>query len=90
MIFEADEDRVNDSNIIRGSMASLTHFDAQGQAHMVDVGGKPGSHRIAVACGRIDMEPGTLAPIQSGSSKKGDVIGIARIAGIQARSALAS
>ena len=64
-------------------MASLTHFDAQGQAHMVDVGAKPGSHRIAVASGRIDMLPGTLALIQAGNAKKGDVIGIARIAGIQ-------
>ena len=83
MIFKADEDRVNHSNNIRESMASLTHFDAQGQAHMVDVGGKPASHRVATATGRIDMERGTLLLIQSGNSKKGDVIGIARIAGIQ-------
>lgn len=64
-------------------MSSLTHFDAQGQAHMVDVGAKPASHRVAVAGGRIEMQPATLALIQAGNSKKGDVIGIARIAGIQ-------
>lgn len=63
-------------------MSSLTHFDAQGQAHMVDVGAKPATHRIAVAEGRITMQPATLAIIQSGSAKKGDVLGIARIAGI--------
>jgi cyclic pyranopterin phosphate synthase len=64
-------------------MASLTHFDSQGQAHMVDVGGKPESHRVAVAGGRIDMQPATLALVESGTAKKGDVLGIARIAGIQ-------
>ena len=62
----------------------LTHFDAQGQAHMVDVGAKPGTHRIAVATGRIEMQPATLALIESGTAKKGDVLGIARIAGIMA------
>ncbi|MEY4027937.1 MAG: Cyclic pyranopterin monophosphate synthase accessory protein, partial [Pseudomonadota bacterium] len=61
----------------------LTHFDAQGQAHMVDVGSKSSTRRIAVATGRIDMMPATLALIQSGTAKKGDVLGIARIAGIQ-------
>ena len=61
----------------------LTHFDAQGQAHMVDVAAKAHTHRIAVAEGRISMQPATLALIQSGSAKKGDVLGIARIAGIQ-------
>jgi cyclic pyranopterin phosphate synthase len=65
-------------------MSSLTHFDAKGQAHMVDVGGKPASHRIAVAGGRIEMRAATLALIESGSAKKGDVLGVARIAGIQA------
>ncbi len=65
-------------------MNPLTHFDASGQAHMVDVGAKPASHRIAVACGRIAMQAQTLALIESGSSKKGDVLGIARIAGIMA------
>jgi cyclic pyranopterin phosphate synthase len=64
-------------------MSSLTHFDAQGQAHMVDVGAKPSTHRTAVAAGRIVMQPATLALVQSGSAKKGDVLGIARIAGIQ-------
>jgi cyclic pyranopterin phosphate synthase len=63
---------------------SLTHFDAQGQAHMVDVGPKTTTHRIAVATGEIQMLPATLALIESGNAKKGDVIGIARIAGIQA------
>ena len=65
-------------------MASLTHFDAQGQAHMVDVGGKAATRRVAVASGRIEMLPATLALIESGTAKKGDVLGIARIAGIQA------
>lgn len=65
-------------------MTALTHFDAQGQAHMVDVAAKPSTHRIAVAVGRIDMLPATLALIQGGTAKKGDVLGIARIAGIQA------
>ena len=64
-------------------MNALTHFDAQGQAHMVDVAAKPSTHRIAVATGRIEMLPQTLAIIQSGNAKKGDVLGIARIAGIQ-------
>lgn len=62
----------------------LTHFDAHGQAHMVDVGDKVPTHRIAVAEGRIVMKPETLTIIQSGTAKKGDVLGIARIAGIMA------
>ena len=62
---------------------ALTHFDAQGQAHMVDVGDKASTRRVAVATGRIQMLPDTLALITSGSAKKGDVLGIARIAGIQ-------
>lgn len=62
----------------------LTHFDATGQAHMVDVGAKQDTHRIAVAAGSIRMQPETLALIQSGNAKKGDVIGIARIAAIMA------
>lgn len=62
----------------------LTHFDAHGQAHMVDVGGKQPTHRVAVAEGRIVMKPETLEIIQKGSAKKGDVLGIARIAGIMA------
>jgi len=62
----------------------LTHFDQNGQAHMVDIGEKAETHRIAVATGIISMLPTTLALIQSGTSKKGDVLGIARIAAIQA------
>lgn len=64
-------------------MQPLTHFDAQGQAHMVDVAAKAPTHRIATAGGRIEMLPATLALIASGTAKKGDVLGIARIAGIQ-------
>jgi cyclic pyranopterin phosphate synthase len=64
-------------------MSTFTHFDAQGQAHMVDVGHKVTTRRVAVARGRITMLPGTLELITSGSAKKGDVLGIARIAGIQ-------
>jgi len=62
----------------------LTHFDATGQAHMVDVAAKPATHRVAVAQGRIVMNPATLAIILEGTAKKGDVLGIARIAGIMA------
>jgi len=63
---------------------ALTHFDAQGQAHMVDVAAKPATHRIAIAGGQIEMLASTLELIQSGNAKKGDVLGIARIAGIMA------
>jgi len=66
------------------STSALTHFDAQGQAHMVDVATKATTHRIAVAQGRIIMHPATLAIILQGTAKKGDVLGIARIAGIMA------
>ena len=62
----------------------LTHFDHQGQAHMVDVAAKGETHRIARAAGTIRMAPATLALIAAGEAKKGDVIGIARIAAIQA------
>ncbi|MFZ2217989.1 MAG: cyclic pyranopterin monophosphate synthase MoaC [Rhodoferax sp.] len=65
-------------------MSALTHFDDQGQAHMVDVAAKASTHRIGVAGGRIEMLPATLAIIESGTAKKGDVLGIARIAGIMA------
>ncbi|HVE53017.1 MAG TPA: cyclic pyranopterin monophosphate synthase MoaC [Ramlibacter sp.] len=65
-------------------MSGLTHFDADGQAHMVDVAGKAATHRIAVAGGRIEMLPATLELIQRGTVKKGDVLGVARIAAIQA------
>ena len=64
-------------------MQPLTHFDAQGQAHMVDVAAKPATHRVAIAQGRIRMLPQTLEIIRAGSAAKGDVLGIARIAGIQ-------
>src|SRR3954464_11922273 len=62
----------------------LTHFDARGSAHMVDVGAKQATHRIAVASGRILMQPATFRLISSGGAKKGDVLGVARIAAIQA------
>jgi cyclic pyranopterin monophosphate synthase len=65
-------------------MSSLTHFDAQGQAHMVDVGAKAATARVAVAEGAIRMRSETLALIAQGNAKKGDVIGVARIAAIQA------
>jgi cyclic pyranopterin phosphate synthase len=64
-------------------MNPLNHFDAQGQAHMVDVGNKAETERVAVAMGSIRMQPPTLALIRSGSAKKGDVLGVARIAAIQ-------
>lgn len=62
----------------------LTHFDEGGQAHMVDVAAKNETHRKAIATGTIRMKPETLAIIQSGTAKKGDVLGIARIAAIMA------
>ncbi len=65
-------------------MSELTHFDAAGQAHMVDVGDKAVTSRVAVAAGRITMLPATFELVKSGTAKKGDVLGIARIAGIQA------
>ena len=63
--------------------APLTHFDAAGRATMVDVGDKPITHRVAVASGRITMQPATFERVRSGTAKKGDVLGIARIAAIQ-------
>ena len=65
-------------------MAGLTHFDKDGNALMVDVSGKEITGRVAVARGRITMQPETLAMIQAGSHKKGDVLGVARLAGIMA------
>ena len=62
----------------------LTHFDERGAARMVDVAQKAETHRIAVAGGSIRMLPATLVVVKSGSAKKGDVLGVARIAGIQA------
>ncbi len=63
-------------------MSEFTHFNAAGAAHMVDVGAKASTHRIAIAEGRITMQPGTFAKILAGDHRKGDVLGIARIAGI--------
>jgi cyclic pyranopterin phosphate synthase len=65
-------------------MSELTHFNSAGDAHMVDVGDKAVTKRIAVAEGRITMQPQTLALILKGEAKKGDVLGVARIAGIMA------
>jgi cyclic pyranopterin phosphate synthase len=62
----------------------LTHFDARGAAHMVDVGAKDSTHRVAVASGRIVMNPATFRLVAAGRAKKGDVLGVARIAAIQA------
>jgi len=63
---------------------SLTHFDAQGQAAMVDVSAKDETARVATARGRIVMAPATLALIEAGQMGKGDVLGVARLAGIMA------
>jgi len=65
-------------------MTKLTHLDAAGNARMVDVGDKPATHRRAVASGHITMQPATLELIVSGGHKKGDVLAVARIAGIMA------
>ena len=62
----------------------LSHFGPKGDAHMVDVGGKPDTHRVAVASGRIRMQAATLRLIARGGARKGDVLGVARIAAIQA------
>jgi len=65
-------------------MSRLTHLDRQGQAHMVDVGEKAETHRVARAEGRIRMSEAALEAIESGQSKKGDALGVARVAAIQA------
>jgi len=65
-------------------MAKLTHFNAAGEAHMVDVGEKAVTHRVAVAGGSIQMLPATFEMVCAGTHKKGDVLGIARVAGIMA------
>ena len=65
-------------------MGKLTHFNQKGEAHMVNVGDKSSTHRIAIADGCIRMQAGTLQQIKSGTHKKGDVLGIARVAGIMA------
>ena len=63
-------------------MADFTHFDSDGAAHMVNVGEKPVTARRAIACGEIIMQPETLAMITDGTAKKGDVLSVARLAGI--------
>lgn len=65
-------------------MSGLSHFDDRGQAHMVDVSGKPVTHRVAVAVGAVRMTAETLALISEGRAKKGDVLSVARLAGIMA------
>src|SRR5438445_10316760 len=68
----------------RKSHAQLTHFNARGSAHMVDVGAKASTHRIAVASGRIAMSPAAFRLVAAGKARKGDVLGVARVAAIQA------
>jgi len=68
----------------KSESGALNHFDASGQAHMVDVGSKAATHRIARASGLITMQPATLALIASGTARKGDVLGIAKVAAIMA------
>ncbi|WP_374674497.1 cyclic pyranopterin monophosphate synthase MoaC [Ideonella sp.] len=72
------------SSSASASASPLTHFDAQGQAHMVDVSGKAETHRIARATGSIRMRPDTFSLVATGQAGKGDVVGVARIAAIQA------
>ena len=67
-----------------GRMTGLTHFDAEGRAHMVDVSAKPATRRAAVAEGVVEMSAGTLALVAEGRAAKGDVLGVARLAGIMA------
>jgi cyclic pyranopterin monophosphate synthase len=74
----------NFSDTSSPTQAGLTHFNQSGQAHMVDVGSKADTKRIAVARGTIHMQPATLNVIVQGDAKKGDVLGIARVAAIQA------
>jgi cyclic pyranopterin phosphate synthase len=66
------------------STKKLTHFDARGAVHMVDVGAKDATHRVAIASGRISMQASTLKMIAAGKAKKGDVLAVARLAAIQA------
>ena len=77
-----DTDTLLDVSLVM-TASPLTHFDAAGQAQMVDVSEKPTTHRVARAAGEISMLPSTLALITEGRASKGDVIGIARIAAIQ-------
>ena len=69
-------------------MAEFNHFDTDGNAQMVDVGGKADTNRIAIVKGYIKMQPETLAMIADGTAKKGDVLGVARLAGIMGQSKL--
>src|SRR3989442_5298477 len=71
------------SPAMAASVKKLTHFDARGAVHMVDVGAKPSSHRVALASGRIVMQAATLKTIAAGTAKKGDVLRVARLAAIQ-------
>ncbi|MGI4856367.1 MAG: cyclic pyranopterin monophosphate synthase MoaC [Janthinobacterium lividum] len=75
---------MHDSSADQPTTSPLTHFDAAGQAHMVDVGDKASTRRVAIARGTIRMRAETLALIMGGNARKGDVLGIARIAAIQA------
>ena len=63
-------------------MSRLAHLNAQGEAHMIDVGDKPDTHRVAIAEGRLSMEPATLDALRAGNVGKGDALGVARVAGI--------
>ena len=65
-------------------MTELTHFNRRGEAQIVDVGAKPASQRLALAAGRIEMQPETLEAIETGRQAKGDVLAVARVAGIMA------
>ena len=71
-------------------MSKFTHFDDKGAPHMVDVGDKPATTRVAVAKGCVIMQPKTLAMIEDGTAKKGDVMGIAQLAGIMGAKQTAS
>ena len=71
-------------NAVAQQTKKLTHLSSAGEAHMVDVSAKPATERIAVAEGRVLMQPQTLAIVRNGDAKKGDVLGAARIAGIMA------
>lgn len=71
-------------------MSELTHFNEQGRAKMVDVTDKAVTHRTAVAAGEIHMAPETLEKIKAGTMKKGDVLAVAQVAGIQAASTTGS
>lgn len=70
--------------MIRKLKRKLTHFDRRGSAHMVDVGAKARTHRVAVASGRIAMSAATLRLLSAGRAAKGDVLGVARVAALQA------